>query len=123
VYVREFTPTADAGAAGGKWLVSRDGGFWPMWRKDGKELRFISGDQTTVMSVSVEPGRSFQAGVPQTVVRLPPDRLRSGFTGIANLAYSSDVKCFLVPLPVEEALPPQFSVLVNWASGTTAKSR
>jgi len=114
VYVREF-PAAGTARTGGKWIVSRDGGYWPMWRKDGKELRFISGDQTTVMSVSVDSGRSFEAGVPRVVFRLPSERSRTELAGLANLAHSSDVKHLLVPLPVVQILPPAFTVLVNWA--------
>jgi hypothetical protein len=40
---------------------------------------------------------------------------------MVNLAYTSDLKRFLVPLPVEQTLPPAFNVVVNWASGTKVK--
>ena len=38
VYVREFPPST-----GGKWVVSRGGGYQPRWRSDGKELLYVSG--------------------------------------------------------------------------------
>ena len=49
VYVRSF-PTP-----GGKYQISRDGGDWPRWRRDGKELFFYSGDgQLTAVPVAGE---------------------------------------------------------------------
>jgi len=47
VYVRSF-----AQAAGGKWVVSTNGGTQPRWRRDGKELFYISGD-SKMMAVGV----------------------------------------------------------------------
>jgi Tol biopolymer transport system component len=123
LYVREFAGAAEGGSAGGKWIVSKDGGYWPMWRKDGRELRYISGDLNTVLSVSVDPGRAFQAGLPHVVFRLPANRYRAGLAGTANLAYSGDLKRFLFPLPLEQTLPPAFMVLVNWSSGAKLQSQ
>ena len=116
LYVREFTGTASA-AGGGKWIVSRDGGYWPMWRKDGKELWYIAGDQTTVMSVSLEEGRSFQSTAPRVAFHVPLERFRDvGIASWANVAPSSDLKRFVVPLPVEQPAPQEFKALVNWGS-------
>ena len=42
VYVQPFPV-----AAGGKWQVSQGGGAQPRWRRDGKELFYISPDSTT----------------------------------------------------------------------------
>jgi Tol biopolymer transport system component len=47
VYVRAFPSST-----GGKWLVSRGGGYQPRWRSDGKELLYISG-HAQLMSVDV----------------------------------------------------------------------
>ena len=38
IYVRAFAGSADAAETGGKWMVSKDGGLFPRWRSDGKEL-------------------------------------------------------------------------------------
>jgi hypothetical protein len=40
IYVIPFPPFSN----GGKWLVSRGGGVMPRWRRDGKELFYISPD-------------------------------------------------------------------------------
>jgi hypothetical protein len=114
VYVREIVPGSNAFTTRGKWVVSRDGGYWPMWRRDSKELWFIGGDQSTVMAVSLETAHSFEAGSPRVVFRLPGDRYRAGLAGWANMANTSDMKRFLLPLPVEAPVAPSFKVLVNW---------
>ena len=94
-----------------------------MWRKDGKQLMYISSDNSTVMSVGIDSGSSFQAGVPQRVFGLPADRLQTTYTGLFNVVPSADLKRFLVPLPVAQPLAPAFTALVNWKPGTNANSR
>jgi Tol biopolymer transport system component len=106
VYVREFTGPKDS-VAGGKWLVSKEGGTFPFWREDGKELLYVDlGGK--IMSVSVDSTRAFQAGVPQELFQVPP--------GANNLAAASDLKRFLIPVPVERKAPQAFTVFLNWTS-------
>jgi hypothetical protein len=57
--------------AGGKWLISENGGSSPMWRQDGKELYYIDLDGK-LMAVSVTAGSDFQAGVPKALFQAPP---------------------------------------------------
>jgi Tol biopolymer transport system component len=65
VYVRPFLNGAAhtaAGAGGGQWQMSTAGGIMPAWRRDGKELYYLSpaGDMmavpVTVTGTSLEPG-------------------------------------------------------------------
>jgi eukaryotic-like serine/threonine-protein kinase len=111
VYVREFTGTAESAATGGKWMISKDGGFFPHWRTDGKEIVYTSLDQTTLMTVSVDTSHSFQAGTPQMLFRMPTDR---GGTNV--VAPTSDLKKFLMSVPVEQKAAQSFTVVLNWAS-------
>jgi hypothetical protein len=106
VYVREFAASEDS-AAGGKWLVSKDGGAFPVWREDGKELLYI-GLGGRVMSVSVDSTRAFQAGVPRELFQVQP--------GANHSAGTNDLKRFLIPVPVDWKAPQAFTVLVNWTS-------
>jgi Tol biopolymer transport system component len=115
IYVRAFADAASAGDAGAKWMISNNGGIYPIWRADGKELAYASIDGMTLMSVSVDAGRSFQAGVPQPLVKLPRVRGRGG------AAASPDLKRFLVPLPVEQHAGESFTVVLNWASALKPK--
>ena len=60
VYVQSF-PTS-----GAKWLVSTNGGGWPRWRRDGKELFYLASDGK-LMAVSVNGEGTFKAGVPKAL--------------------------------------------------------
>ncbi len=57
----------------GKWLVSTEGGQFPRWRADGKELYWIDGDNRTVMAAMMEFGStSVKLGRATALFRLEP---------------------------------------------------
>jgi hypothetical protein len=58
VYVQPFP-----NPAGGKWMVSKDGGIQPRWRRDGKELYFLEGGGTRLVAVDVSLSPTFQPGI------------------------------------------------------------
>jgi Tol biopolymer transport system component len=68
VYVRGFDPTAPG--SGQSWRISREGGSFPYWRGDGKELYYLAPDQTA-MAVEVRAGAAPQFGVPKVAFRPP----------------------------------------------------
>ncbi len=111
IYVRDFNGSGNSATTGGKWMISKDGGFNPRWRADGKQIVYTSVNQTTVMSVSVDTSRTFQAGPPQVLFDMPADR---GGTSVA--APTPDQKRFLFSIPVEQGISQSFTVLLNWAS-------
>jgi Tol biopolymer transport system component len=104
IYVQTF-PTP-----GGKWEVSTNGGGYPVWSKDGKELFFI--DRTgRMMAVEVRGGGAkFEAGVPKPLfdTRFP--------FGNAWYDVSKDGR-FLIPTPVGESANQSIMVVVNWTAG------
>jgi Tol biopolymer transport system component len=111
VYVRGFTGSADSAATGGKWMISKDGGLWPLWRADGKEIEYGSNNLRTLMAVDVDTSHSFQAGTPRILFDMPADR------GGANVpAATPDLKKFLLSAPVEHKAAQSFTVILNWAS-------
>ena len=57
IFVRPFPTT------GGQFQISRNGGFQPLWRRDGKELFFISPDEK-MMAASIDTAAGFQSGDP-----------------------------------------------------------
>ena len=61
IYVRPFPNVDD-----GKWQVSTDNGFTPVWSPDGRELFFLS--QTELMVVRVETEPTFNATTPESVL-------------------------------------------------------
>ena len=111
IYVRAFAGSGDAAESGGKWMVSKDGGLYPRWRSDGRELAYISLDRTTIMSVSVDTERVFQPGVPRPLIKIPADRGNS-----SGVAATPDLKRFLMPVAVEVKVPQSFTVMLNWAA-------
>src|SRR5205814_1046544 len=70
VYVQTFP------ASGGKWPVSTKGGGDPRFRRDGKELFYISSDRK-MMAVEVKTGGAFEPGIPKALFDLSMVR-RSG---------------------------------------------
>jgi len=101
VYVQSFPPSE------GKWQVSADGGMEPTWRKDGKELYYVSGDKLVAMDVKTD-APVFEPGVarPLFSVHLEATTRRSRYEAAAN------GHRFLVNLPVESSSP--LSVAINW---------
>jgi dipeptidyl aminopeptidase/acylaminoacyl peptidase len=65
VYVRPFNePTPGSAPGTGKWMISREGGTRPRWRRDGKELYFLAPDGK-VMASGVTANPVFTPGVPR----------------------------------------------------------
>ena len=103
VYVQSFPPTE------GRWQISTSGGTEPLWRKDGKELYYISGDR--LMAVDVKPSSGgFESGISKMLfeVRLESTRRRSRYQVADN------GRRFLVNLPIESSSP--VTVTVNWTA-------
>jgi Tol biopolymer transport system component/tRNA A-37 threonylcarbamoyl transferase component Bud32 len=116
VYVRPFSPDAlgeGISNAGGKWLISENGGYNPIWRQDGKELYYIDPDGK-LMAVKLTPGSVFQAGVPRVLFQAPPGGLDS--QGLTQWAPSPDGKRFLFLVPETQGGVP-FTVVLNWQAG------
>ena len=106
VYVQSFPPS------GSKWQVSTNGGEEPYWRRDGKEMFYISGK--TLMAVDVnsdEPAFTYGKPSPLFEVRLEVEPRRSRYQVAGN------GQRFLVNIPLESTLSEPITVVTNWASG------
>ena len=58
VYVRPFPNLDD-----GKWMISTQGGGWPIWAPGGRELHYVrAGDQDQVMVVTFETEPAIRSG-------------------------------------------------------------
>jgi hypothetical protein len=102
--------------------VSGNGGRYPLWRKDGRELLFVAPDQT-LMSVAVRPAAGgLEFGTPVALFKVPfPAR-----AGQVGVAYPYDVAAdgrILVLNPAGNADAEAVVVLSNWQSefSTAAK--
>jgi Tol biopolymer transport system component len=107
IYVMPFPPAPN----GARWLVSRGGGVMPRWRRDGKELFFISPDWK-MMAVDVSTSPSFRSGTPH-----PLFDTHMVDTGIRNGPMSWDIspdgKRFLIISDNSEETG-SVSVILNW---------
>jgi len=52
---------------GGKWQISPGGGCRPLWRRDGKELFYLSSDNKVMAAEVKASGFNFQAGAVRTL--------------------------------------------------------
>jgi Tol biopolymer transport system component len=109
VYVQSFP------ASGGKWQVSTNGGAQPQWRRDGRELFYISSDRK-LMAVEVRGNRAtFDAGDPKELYEL---RLQTvGLPGPRNyFVAADDGRRFLVASAPDERITTPTVVALNWAA-------
>ena len=89
---------------GGRIRVSRDGGSFPKWRRDGRELFFVAPGRR-FMAASVKAGERLEIGVPVELFSV-------GSPVFASDA-APDGQRFLVSLPAKPPGPP-ITVLTNW---------
>ena len=92
-----------------RWQVSTDGGDWPVWRRDGKELFF--GWDNKIMAVAVhENGGLVEFGALQKLFE---------FQGVSSrFQVTRDGKRFLVAAPTEgssDRVP--LTVDTDWRAG------
>ena len=107
IYVIPFPPSAN----GGKWLVSRGGGVMPRWRRDGKELFYISPD-SKMMAVPVSTKPVFQSGTPQAL--FDSEIVDTGIrTGPLSWDLAPDGNRFLIISPTSTDTP-SLTVALNW---------
>ena len=106
VYVRAF-PAQDA-----RWQISTDGGVEPRWRRDGKELFYVSPDGT-LMAVAVQPETTFKADTPRALFK----------THFAAFSFemwrpiyvpTGDGQRFLINTVIENAVSSPVTVVLNW---------
>jgi len=118
IYVRPLTASA------GKWQISTGGGAYPRWRRDGKELFYISRDRK-LMSVPVNAvTASFEPGLPRALfdVRLAgPFVTGNALNPQANAPWpyvvTHDGERFLVSVDTSQsAAAAPLTVIVNWPS-------
>ena len=102
VYVQPFP------GPGGKWMISNDGGQFPRWARNGREIFYINGDK--MMSAAVETQPVFKAGTPRVLFQT------GGYLGVGNYDVAPDGQHFLM-LKQEEPLGShtELNVILNWS--------
>ena len=96
-------------SGGGKWLVSASGGRFPRWRRDGKEIFYLSPASQMMAAQVEEKGNSIELRTPQVL-------FRSGVEAPSGAPYdvTPDGKKFLINVISEQSSP--LTLLVNWTA-------
>jgi Tol biopolymer transport system component len=103
VYVQAFP------LSGAKWQISTDGGNFPTWRRDGKELFYFTLDQK-LMEVEISADSTLRPGKPA-----PLFEARYFNIPISPYSPSADGRKFLINTPVdEETNTSPLTVILNW---------
>jgi eukaryotic-like serine/threonine-protein kinase len=106
IYVQSF-PTLT-----GKWQVSTAGGTQPRWRRDGKELFYVS-SEGKLMAVAVNTGPTFQLDSPKPLFEINVQNS----TQRQEYAVSPDGQSFLVnAVSIGPSTPPSppLNLILNW---------
>jgi Tol biopolymer transport system component len=105
IYVQNFPPS------GGKWQISTEGGNDPQWRRDGKELFYISGSKLMAVEIKAA-GATVEAGLPKELFELRAGPiLRNRYVPAAN------GQRFLVVGINEQTSSAPIHVVLNWQAG------
>jgi Tol biopolymer transport system component/predicted Ser/Thr protein kinase len=109
VYVQPFPE-----ASRGKWKIG--GGSQPRWRRDGRELFYISGD-SKVMAVDVTTTPAFKAGTPKALFAAV---IWAGARFVDRYDVTADGKRFLIntlPAETDPTASAPITVVMNWEAG------
>jgi Tol biopolymer transport system component len=94
---------------GGKWQISTEGGFMPIWSRDGREIFFTKVTKMYVVDVTTEP--VFKASAPRLLIEGPYD-----FRTVADLNYdiSPDGQKIVAVEKSGISELKQINIILNW---------
>jgi len=107
VYLRPFPSGTD------RISVSTDGGMQPEWRRDGRELFYLSAGRT-IMSVSIKTGEPISVGTPHALFGVDVVEPIAPYPN--DYAPSHDGQRFMVSSAAKIATPQTLTVLYNWTA-------
>ena len=107
IYVRPF-PQLDK-----RWRISLQGGTEPLWRRDGRELFYLSSDGKMMsVSVAADNGPVFKSSAPVPLFSLPARPAAT--VRDRNYGVTPDGQRFLMNLRVNDPRPATLNVFLNW---------
>jgi Tol biopolymer transport system component len=107
VYVGDF-PTGHQ-----KWQISNQGGLLPRWRRDGRELFYLTPDGT-LMAVPVNLRAEPEFGVPRSLFATKILFTPEYKTWMNQYAVARDGQRFLVNRSVSESTPSWITAVIPW---------
>jgi Tol biopolymer transport system component len=108
IYVAPFN--GPGGAPGGKRQISTDGGSLPRWRRDGKEIFYLSADGRLMAAEVNIKGASVEVGAVRPLFGLPV-----AITGAYRYDVSADGQRFLAITEREQTAAEPITLVQNWA--------
>ena len=112
VYVRTFAPGAPGAVRSTR--VSINGGSQPQWRRDGRELFYLS-RAAHLVAVPINPrGTEFTAGRPNELFALG-ERSRGAADALLRYAVSRDGTRFLFAKTPADVSPSPLTVVLGWS--------
>jgi len=111
-YVRAFPAGAE------RWQISAAGGWFPEWRRDGRELYYLS-SRSEIMAAQVRrAGSRLVFGSPRRLFETTLPRLSQSLGSVNNHLYTvtADGQRFLVMAPVTDPAQDRIAVIVNWGA-------
>ena len=109
VYVRPFPAQTTQSTT-----ISIGGGMQPEWRRDGKELFYISADGKLTAVPVVTDQATFTAGTPRALFDVEVPEATAPFP--TNYAVTADGQRFLVNTVVDQPTRPALTVILNWTA-------
>ena len=109
IYLRPFP------ASSGQWQVSTLGGVTPRWRRDGKELYYISPDAKLMAVPVFGTGTAPEIGTPMALFQT---HIVNGGANVAGVPWQYDVAPdgrFLINVVMGDAGAAPITVIQNWA--------
>ncbi len=103
VYVTSFP------MPGGKWQVSTAGGHWPRWRRDGREIFYLTPESRLMAAAVNGQGSAFDVGSVQALFQT-----RARLNRRYMYDVSRDGQRFLINTLVEQAAVQPITLVVNW---------
>jgi Tol biopolymer transport system component len=106
--------TSTHAPSGSKWQVSGTGGSTPRWRRDGKEIFFLSPDNRLMAAAVKGEGSAFEVGAVRPLFEV--HRRLSGYSSFQGYNYdvSADGQRFLVNTVTDRPAPVPMIVVTNW---------
>ncbi len=98
VFIRPFP------GSGGEWQVSTAGGFTPSWRRDGREIYYISNDRKLMKADITVKGSTVEVSSVHSLFEM-----REEFYDVL-----ADGKRFILDFPVETQITSPLTLIVNW---------
>jgi eukaryotic-like serine/threonine-protein kinase len=120
VHVMPFTEAAAGGAApktsAGTWQVSSSGGDFPRWRRDGRELFYLSDDHKLMAAAVNGQGSDFEVGAAHPLFEVRSRRAVYGNFGFGyDYDVSADGQRFLVNTAIaEQPAKASITLVANW---------